>query len=223
MLALLLLTLLRPAPAPAQMKTGAEMKNFDVVLGVKSGERSYPFTVRYTKSTIPGNVLFPGEQGTLSFVLQNHQDRPIRLRGAVDVIPYGTRGIPGDIWLPEVVRLGKTIVVPLAVDIPAKAATSVTITPPIPEAKGAYALVVDLGPHGRSSSRRSCARSGPTRQGCSTRSSRSTTCRTRCCGGSASSRSAKASSGGCPATRRRSAAGTISIGRCGNYKRATSR
>jgi hypothetical protein len=46
------------------------------------------------------------EQGSIGFQLTNEQDKAIKSDGKVDVIHYATRGIPGDIWLPEVYKAG---------------------------------------------------------------------------------------------------------------------
>ncbi len=147
----LLMTVLLVAllPAKAQMVTGSGMKGFDAVFGVKTGERSYPYSVQLARCSVPGNILIPGEQGTFTFQLVSHMDQPLETKGRLDVIPYGARGIPGDIWQSQVVRLGETIRVPFDVKLAPNGYQNVTVKPFIPERKGGYALVVDLGAQGR--------------------------------------------------------------------------
>ncbi|HEY3284228.1 MAG TPA: hypothetical protein VGN26_18315 [Armatimonadota bacterium] len=148
-LALAALLTLLASPAWCQMQTGSSMKGFDAVFGVKSGERLYPYTVQTLGSTVRGGILFPGESGSYTFQLRSNLDQPLRMQGKVDVIAYGTRGIPGDIWLPEVFRIANVQSIPLEADVPVGGYQNLTVSPKLPERLGAYALVVDLGPHGR--------------------------------------------------------------------------
>jgi hypothetical protein len=141
--------LLTRAPAHAQMRTGAQMKDFDRVFGLRSNERSTPYALTGVRTSAPGNILFPGETARLSADLQNRTERPIALTATLEIVPYGTRGIPGDIWLPEVVALGKRSSVSFPVDIPPGGSGHLDIALPIGARMGGYGVVVDLGPLGR--------------------------------------------------------------------------
>jgi hypothetical protein len=66
------------------------MQNFDKVFGVALGQRSYPYTAQFVESTVPGNILWPGEQGRFTFPLQNHLDRPVNPSTA----PYKAASLP---------------------------------------------------------------------------------------------------------------------------------
>ncbi|MDR1192512.1 MAG: hypothetical protein LBK60_12755 [Verrucomicrobiales bacterium] len=133
----------------AQMQTGAQMQHYAEVFDLKINQRAYPYEVTLIDSQPVGNILTPGEQPAFSFLVNNNLDEPITVTGKFSVIAYGTRGIPGDIWLPEVYKIGDLPDLPVSVDLPAKGAQIVTVSPALPATLGAYALVLDLGPHGR--------------------------------------------------------------------------
>lgn len=136
-------------PARAQMQTGPNMKDFDKIFGVKSFEREYAFQLSLLSLSAPGGVYFPGQQPRVSFQIRNNRDQALRVAGKVEVIPYGTRGLPGDIWKPEVFSTGKISALPIEVNIDAKGFADFTVNPPVPQRMGGYALVVDLGAAGR--------------------------------------------------------------------------
>src|SRR5258708_34642372 len=94
------------AIARGQMKTGEQMKNYEEAFGVKINQRHYPFSVSVLESSAPGNILFPGEQPTFPLQITNEGSDAREAPGELHVIAYGTRGIPGDIWLPEVYTNG---------------------------------------------------------------------------------------------------------------------
>ena len=142
-------SLISATSARAQMVTGSEMQSFGPAFGLKLGEREYPYAATLLKSSAPGNIVFPGEQPTFSFQLQNNLSTPIQTSARVELIPYGTRGIPGDIWKPEVFAMPGRSATPIAVSLGAKGTQSISVSPRVPAKMGGYALVVDLGAHGR--------------------------------------------------------------------------
>lgn len=132
------------------------MQDFGKVFGLKLGEREYPYQAALIKSSAPGNILFPGEQPTFTFELTNNRDANLQASGRVELIPYGTRGIPGDIWKPEVFAMEGASSTPIKVSLGATgsflgytSSQQITVSPKVPEKLGGYALVVDLGPFGR--------------------------------------------------------------------------
>ena len=122
--------LLFGATTLAQMQVGSQMKNYDSVFGVETGKRSYPYDVDYIGGSVPGNILFPGEQGKFRFRLKNNRPDPVHFEGKVDVISYGTRGVPGDIWLPDVYKIADLDPVPVQIDLPPHGTGEVEIAPP---------------------------------------------------------------------------------------------
>ncbi len=132
--------------AKAQMVTGPAMTDFAKVFGLKRTSGGPGYRVDVVKSTIPGNILWPGETVTFTLKIENHGDAPMNVMAKLDLIGYGTRGKPGDVWVPTVYKIGKTDMSSVPVKAGPKSAAVLTITPNIPSRFGAYALVLDLGP-----------------------------------------------------------------------------
>jgi len=82
----------------AQMVAGEKIPEYEEVFGVKFGIRQPHFTAHMIAGSVPGNVLYPGDQPSFTVQIINNLDQPIKQAGKVDVIEYGTRGRPGDIW-----------------------------------------------------------------------------------------------------------------------------
>lgn len=135
--------------AGAQMVTGKDMPGFADTFGLKAGTNSPAFTAVLARSSVPGNVLWPGEQPRFTLQISNNTDNPIRRHGRIEIVAYGTRGQPGDIWVPRVFKIGAAASVPLDLDIAAKGFSDFEIAPKLPARFGGYALVADLGPFGR--------------------------------------------------------------------------
>ena len=141
------LALLAPAQlSRAQMVTGAAMPGYAQAFGL-TGSPAY--TVQLVGGSVPGNILRPGDKPTWTFQILNDGDHALNAMGRVEVIAYGTRGVPGDVWTPHVFRIAQTGSVPVAATVPAHGYADVTVSPPIPMRFGGCALVVDLGAAGR--------------------------------------------------------------------------
>lgn len=138
-----------PISAQAQMVTGSGMQNYEQVFGVKNNQRAPDYAAVLVKSSAPGNILFPGEQPRFEFQLQNNLDSQLQTSGKVSLIGYGTRGIPGDIWKPEVWKIDEAKAIPIAVKMDAKGFQNFSVSPQVPARLGGYALIADLGTHGR--------------------------------------------------------------------------
>lgn len=135
-------------PAFAQMVTGKGMKNYNDVFKLDSTKKNAYEAVLF-ESNAAGNIFFPGEKPKFSFQIQNKSGQPLKGKGKADFLAYGTRGIPGDIWKPEVFKIAVLEPIAIEFDIPAKGWQNCTIEPKLPETMGGYALVVDLGDYGR--------------------------------------------------------------------------
>ncbi len=147
-LGVLLLNLAAPAVL-GQMVTGERMKHFGDVFGVTPGLKSYPYDVVQVQSSAPGQILWPGEQPTWTLQIQNKQNTPIKGAGKIDVVQYGTRGQPGDIWEPDVFKINEVASVSVELDIAANGFQNLTIEPKLPETFGGYGVVVDVPGLGR--------------------------------------------------------------------------
>ena len=141
-LALLMLAL----PGRAQTVTGAAMPGYAQTFGL-TGSPAY--MVQLVGGTVPGNVLWPGDRPAWTFQVVNDGSRALSAVGRVEVIAYGTRGAPGDVWTPHVFKIAQAGSVAVSATVPAHGYADVTVSPRIPARFGGYALVVDLGPAGR--------------------------------------------------------------------------
>ena len=130
----------------AQMVTGAAMPGYGETFGL-TGSPAY--TVQLVGGSVPGNILWPGDRPTWAFQIANDGDREINAAGRVEIIAYGTRGAPSDVWTPHVFKIAQAGSVPVEATVPAHGYADVTVSPMIPARFGGYALVVDLGPAGR--------------------------------------------------------------------------
>jgi hypothetical protein len=144
----LLLMLALGTGCRAQMVTGSAMAGYGAALGLQPGAAS-DYAVHLVSSSVPGNILWPGDRVTFTFQVVSTSAGPIRAAGHVQVIPYGTRGAPGDTWDPHVVRTGTPVPQPVTISLAPNGFQDVTVTPATPARFGGYALVLDLGPLGR--------------------------------------------------------------------------
>jgi hypothetical protein len=132
--------------AEAQMVTGPAMTDFAQVFGLSGRAPDDGYRVSVIKSSIPGNILWPGDRITLTMKVENPGSAPLDTAGKLFLIAYGTKGKPGDVWVPTVYKIGDVGSIPLHVNAPPQGADEITVTPNIPSRLGAYALVLDLGP-----------------------------------------------------------------------------
>jgi hypothetical protein len=143
------LLLFIPAFLHAQMKEPYEWVGYEKVMGVKNGLRHYDYDVKTIFSSAPANVFWPGEQVRFIFQLTSNIDEPVRTEGRVQIISYGSKGIPGDVWWPEMYKVKDIETIPLSLDVSPNGYTDIEITPQAPERFGGYAVVFDLGKYGR--------------------------------------------------------------------------
>ena len=148
-LTLLLAAALLATGAGAQMVTGMKMPGYGETLGLTPDKQASGYTAQLLSSTAPGGILWPGEQASWTFQVVNTSGEALSADGKVEVIAWGTKGQPGDIWVPQVIGFGTVGSVPVRVDLKAKGFVNLTVAPKLPERLGAYALVLDLGAAGR--------------------------------------------------------------------------
>jgi hypothetical protein len=147
LLAFALAVLASSSELAAQMVHGPKIPTFNAVFGLNPQDKAA--TCQFLGSTAKGNILWPGEKAEFSFQLVNVSAAPLKAEGFAELIPYGTRGIPGDIWTPEMFKLEGSSRVPLAVELQPGEFKNFSVAPSIPERFGAFGLVVDLGASGR--------------------------------------------------------------------------
>ncbi len=136
-------------PLAAQMKAPESWLGYEEVFGVDNGLRQYDFDVLLTESSAPANVFWPGDNIDFKFQVLNNTGSPISLDGYAHIIGYGTRGIENDIWLPQVVKTGDERKIPLKIEIEPNGYADVPLKIEGIDRFGGYAVVLDLGKHGR--------------------------------------------------------------------------
>ena len=146
---LLVLLLVSTCFVSAQMKEPYEWVGYENVMGVKNGLRHYDYEIKTIYSSAPANVFWPGDKVKFTFQLVSNTEEPIDVNATIHVIHYGAKGIPNDIWLPEMYKIEDLQTISLPVKISPNGYADVEVAPEIPEIFGGYALVFDLGKYGR--------------------------------------------------------------------------
>lgn len=132
-----------------QMKDPVHWLNFEKILNVKNNQRFYDFDVYCIRSSAPANTLWPGEKSKFTFQIVNNTNSLISENAKIEIIQYGSRGIPNDVWLPEMFKIADVESIPVKIDISANGFVNIDVAPNLPETFGGYAIVLDLGKHGR--------------------------------------------------------------------------
>ena len=146
----LLLTLAGTLPLSAQMVPGIRLIGEAEELGLDRKQQSRDFKVQEISCNVPANVLWPGDQASLRLRITNLTAAPLTAEGRIEVIQYGTRGRPGNIWEPLFYKIAPVDSIPLQISgLAPQASVEITVEPTIPETFGGYVLVADLGGHGR--------------------------------------------------------------------------
>lgn len=133
----------------SQMKAPVDWLNYEKVFGVKNNRRFYDFEVYCIRSSATANTLWPGDKARFTFQIINNTNAPISEDAKVEIIRYGTKGIANDIWQPEVFKIADVQSIPIRINITANGFADVDVIPDLPETFGGYAVVFDLGKHGR--------------------------------------------------------------------------
>ena len=135
-------------PASAQMVTGHSIPGFRAAFGLEE-RQPRDITLEELNSSPPANVLHPGDPAEFTFKLVNKSPAALSLEGRWDLIQYGTKSRPGDVWVPDLFKIADSDSTPVKIECAAGQAIEVKVKPAVPERFGGYALVLDLGPHGR--------------------------------------------------------------------------
>ncbi|OIP84509.1 MAG: hypothetical protein AUK44_02275 [Porphyromonadaceae bacterium CG2_30_38_12] len=133
----------------AQMRAPEEWLNYETVMGVKNNQRLYDFDVTCIRTSSPANIFWPGEKATFTFQLVNNTNTAISVDAKVELINYGSKGIPNDIWLPEMFKIAEIQSISLKINVAANGFVDIDVEPKLPEIFGGYAIVFDLGKQGR--------------------------------------------------------------------------
>ena len=128
---------------------GRKMKRFVEVLKLDPAKLLPDIQVVLLETNAPLAVYYPGEQPALTLQLQNRTNRAIKAKGRFDYYHFGSKGIPGDVWTPEVILFDTFDPIPVSVELAPNGWQNVTVKPELPAKMGGYGLVLDLGEHGR--------------------------------------------------------------------------
>lgn len=139
--------------AHAQMVTVRNMPGYARTFGLEPAQTSKTVEVRQTAVQVGqsegANVLWPGEQARFRFRFTNRSAQAISASARLEVVRYATSVQTGDVWVPHVSKLADCGFVPFSLELPAKGQAEVTLEPRVPPEFGGYALIADLGSHGR--------------------------------------------------------------------------
>lgn len=104
--------------------------------------------VAQVASSVPANILWPGEKAKVTIQITNKTHSPVRTTGKVDVIRYCLYTLPLErddaMFHVGMRKLADEGSVPVQVDIAPGGYQHIEISPPIPETFGGYALILDL-------------------------------------------------------------------------------
>ncbi|WP_431216225.1 hypothetical protein ACQ86N_17275 [Puia sp. P3] len=93
--------------------------DYEKVLGVTNNLRHYDYDVYPVRSAVTTGVWWPEDKPAYTIAVVNNDDQPIQVKGRIDIVRYGTKGRPNDVWLPEMVKLADLGSLPVDIDIPA--------------------------------------------------------------------------------------------------------
>ncbi len=106
-------------PVHAQMVTGENMDDFAKVFSLE-GAQADGWTACEIACSVPANVLWPNDEATFTFRIENKSDQAIQGPGKVHVVHYGTRGRPGDVWKPQGFKTADVETMTVEVNAPAQ-------------------------------------------------------------------------------------------------------
>ncbi len=149
-LVLIALSFMTVSTLTAQMKDPQNWVGYEEIMGVKNGLRFYDFDVNLIESSAPANVFWPGDDIRLKFQLINNTSQSIDIDAKVHVFRYGTKGIPNDIWLPQMIKLDYEKVIPVHLSILPNGYVNTSVSVDDIKDFGGYAVVFDLGKYGAS-------------------------------------------------------------------------
>lgn len=137
----------------AQMKTGSDMPGYVEAFGLDKQQPASDFKVEeiavQAGSTTMVNVLWPGESLSITLHFTNEAQSELKTHGRLEVVSYGTRVSPGEVWVPHVFKIADEGATPIEIDLPPGGSQDLTLRPKIPARFGGYALIADLEGHGR--------------------------------------------------------------------------
>ncbi len=137
------------AAGPGGSTPITSMDQYQRVLGLEEDRVTNDYRLTILGSNRPGHVFFPGEEARFEFQIENLTDKPLQAKGEIEIIRYAQLADEEDRWHPRLQKLAEHGTFPLSVNLDPGAWGNYELDITLPEIKGGYALIVDLGPHGR--------------------------------------------------------------------------
>ncbi len=122
---------------------------FEQAFGYKKDAPPKDFRVHLIASSVPANVLWPGDEANFTFQIENMTDQPLKASGHFEVMQYATSTDPRDVFTQAVAKVKDWASVPVNIDLPAKGFINQAFKAPIPASFGAYAVILQLDGKGR--------------------------------------------------------------------------
>lgn len=122
---------------------------FKECLALDGDKAAKGLAVHQRACSLPANVLYPKDNVTFTYQIENQSDQPLNATAKAELYTYRTEDDPQDgfqLWCTDA-RLLNSATLPLAV--PAKGVATVQFTPKVPAACGAYVLIFDVPERGR--------------------------------------------------------------------------
>ncbi len=129
--------------------TGSELPNWYKAFSLDEKRRDFDFSATLYQSNGVGNMFYRGEKPEVMIQIENLTDKALEYKGVIELIDYRTENIDGDIWYPVVFNNGVIEKKTVEIKIPPKGYQNICYVPELPEKFGGYAIVIDLGAHGR--------------------------------------------------------------------------
>jgi hypothetical protein len=131
------------------MVDGRDIPEFGETFGVDAKRTNFDIDAYLIKSSVQGNILWPDDSLTLTIQLKSKVGTPLEIKGVLEVISYGTKGRPGDIWVPQMFKISEIQKLPFNISLKEGGFLNISLHPRIPQSFGAYGFVLDLGEYGR--------------------------------------------------------------------------
>ncbi|HUW31101.1 MAG TPA: hypothetical protein VM223_05765 [Planctomycetota bacterium] len=98
-------------------------------------------------STVPANILWPGDKIGFTFQFTNLTDQPVKAAGRVLIIQYQLFTYPDGVFHVGLRKIADIGSAPISVDVQPKGWQDVTVQPEIPDAFGGYGAIIALDGH----------------------------------------------------------------------------
>jgi hypothetical protein len=143
-----------PRPVGAQMVTGSRMPGYADAFGLAADQQAKDYSIEEIAvsagQSTGVNVVLPGERISLTLRFKNRTSHSIDAKGEIELISYGTKVPPAEVWKPLVSRIANEGLTPFQLKLAPGGTQDIVVAPRVPERFGGYVLVADVEGSGRS-------------------------------------------------------------------------